>query len=120
MIEITEGMTKEEILEKVMNGITVAGTAKAIGKEAIMYANGGAFDKAREAYGEAVEMFLDVHESHFNFIQLEAQGMPVDLSLLLIHMEDHIMATSSFLDTIEDQILIVERITKLEKLVLKK
>ncbi len=120
MMKIVEGMSKDEILEKITNGITIAGNAKNIGKEAIMYANGGEFDKARIAYGEAIELFLKVHDSHFDFIQLEAKGMPVDLSLLLIHMEDHLMATSSFLDTIQDQISLVERVAHLEKLVLNK
>lgn len=110
----------EELLEKIMMGVAIAGTAKSFGKEAIAYANRGDFDKARETYMEAKKHFLEVHACHFELIQQEASGEPVDLSLLLIHMEDHIMTTSLFLDTVEDQINLIERVARLEAVVLGK
>lgn len=115
-----EDIINEELLEKIMMGVAIAGTAKSFGKEAIAYANGGEFEKARETYLEAKKHFLQVHGSHFELIQQEASGEPVDLSLLLIHMEDHIMTTSLFLDGVEDQINLIERVARLEKIVLGK
>ncbi len=109
----------EEVLEKIMMGVAVAGTAKSLGKEAIMQANAGDFIKARATFKEAKAEFLKVHASHFEMITKEASGEAVPISLLLIHMEDHVMTTSAFLDTVEDQISLIERVHKLE-LALKK
>lgn len=111
-----EEIINEELLEKIMMGVAIAGTSKSLGKEAITYANSGHFEKAREAFCEAKKHFLEVHSCHFELIQQEASGEPVDLSLLLIHMEDHIMTTSLFLDTVEDQINLIERVARIEKI----
>lgn len=110
----------EEILEKIMTGVAVAGTAKSLGKEALVKANEGEFEQANELLAEARKQFVEVHSCHFDFIQKEASGERVDICLLLVHMEDHIMTTSLFLDTVEDQIKMIERISKLEKAVYNK
>ncbi|MGL4393373.1 MAG: PTS lactose/cellobiose transporter subunit IIA [Fusobacteriaceae bacterium] len=114
-----EELFDEEFLEKIMMGVAVAGTAKSLGKEAIMSANSGNFEKARELFKEAKKEFLKVHGSHFELIQQEAQGKSIPISLLLVHMEDHVMTTSAFLDTVDDQISLIERVCKLEKLLQK-
>lgn len=104
----------EEMLEKIMMGIAIAGTAKSLGKEAISYASNGEFEKAKNMYTEAKKKFLEVHSCHFDLIQKESSGEEIKICLLLIHMEDHIMTTSMFLDTILDQINLLERVHKLE------
>ena len=107
----------EEIMEKIMTGVAVAGTAKSLGKEALIKANQGEFEEARALLSEAKKTFVEVHGCHFEFIQKEASGEKIDICLLLIHMEDHIITTSLFLDSLEDQINLIERIDKLEKLI---
>lgn len=104
----------EETLEKIMMGVAIAGTSKSLGKEALKEANQGNFQKARELFNEAKKNFIEVHNCHFDFIQKESSGERVDICLLLIHMEDHIMTTGLFLDTLEDQINLIERIYKIE------
>lgn len=103
----------EEIMEKIMTGVAVAGTAKSLGKEALIKANQGEFEEARALLSEAKKTFVEVHGCHFEFIQKEASGEKIDIC----HMEDHIMTTSLFLDSLEDQINLIERIDKLEKLI---
>lgn len=107
-------LISEETLEKIMMGIAIAGTAKSLGKEALVKANKGSFEEARKLFQQAKKHFLETHDCHFNLIQKEASGETVELCLLLIHMEDHIMTTSLFLDTLEDQINLLERVYKLE------
>ena len=46
-------LLSEEMLEKIMMGVAIAGTAKSLGKEALSQANQGNFEKARELYLEA-------------------------------------------------------------------
>ncbi|MGL4654041.1 PTS lactose/cellobiose transporter subunit IIA [Cetobacterium sp.] len=107
----------EETLEKIMTGVAVAGTAKSLGKEALAKANKGDFKEARNLFSLAKKQFIEVHGYHFDFIQKEASGERVDICLLLVHMEDHIMTTSLFLDSLEDQINLIERVCKLENLI---
>ena len=64
----------EEILEKIMTGVAIAGTAKSLGKEAILKANEGNFEEARNLFLEAKKQFVEVHDCHFDFIQKEASG----------------------------------------------
>ena len=109
-------LLSEEMLEKIMMGVAIARTAKFLGKEALSQANQGNFEKARELYLEAKKSFVEVHGSHFDLIQKESSGERVDICLLLIHIEDHIMTTGLFLDTLEDQINLIERVHKLETL----
>lgn len=109
-------LLSEEMLEKIMMGVAIARTAKFLGKEALSQANQGNFEKARELYLEAKKSFVEVHGSHFDLIQKESSGERVDICLLLIHTEDHIMTTGLFLDTLEDQINLIERVHKLETL----
>lgn len=111
----------EEILEKIMVGVASAGTAKSLGKEALSLAlNENKFGEARELFKEAKKSLLEAHSFHFDFIQKEASGEKIELSLLLVHLEDHIMTTSSFLDSLEDQITLIERVYKLESLIFNK
>lgn len=107
-------IVSEEMLEKIMTGVAIAGTAKSLGKEAIAEANIGNFEKARLLLAEAKKQFIEVHGCHFDLIQKESSGERVDICLLLIHMEDHIMTTSLFLDSLEDQITLLERVYKIE------
>lgn len=109
-------LLSEEMLEKIMMGVAIARTAKFLGKEALSQVNQGNFEKARELYLEAKKSFIEVHGSHFDLIQKESSRERVDICLLLIHMEDHIMTTGLFLDTLEDQINLIERVHKLETL----
>lgn len=112
---VEEEIMNEELLEKIMMGVAIAGNAKSLGKEAMGYANSGDFLEARKTLLEARKSFLEVHASHFELIQKEASGEKLDISLLLIHMEDHVMTTSLFLESLEDQINLIERVYKLEK-----
>ncbi|MGL4567632.1 MAG: PTS lactose/cellobiose transporter subunit IIA, partial [Fusobacteriaceae bacterium] len=110
-----ENIMNEEVLEKIMMGVAIAGNSKSLGKEALSHANRGDFPEARKILLEAKKSFLEIHNSHFELIQKEASGEKLDISLLLIHMEDHVMTTSLFLETLEEQINLVERVYKLEQ-----
>lgn len=51
-------LLSEEMLEKIMMGVAIAGTAKSLGKEALNQANQGDFQKARELFAEAKKVLL--------------------------------------------------------------
>ena len=58
---------------------------------------------ARSSYVEAVkaakkgdEGFIEGHNAHNGLIQQEASGNPVDMTLIITHAEDQLMAAESF------------------------
>lgn len=96
-----------------MMGVAIAGTAKSLGKEALNQANQGDFQKARELFAEAKKFYWSSWFAFWSYSK-ESSGEKVEICLLLIHMEDHIMTTGLFLDSLEDQINLIERVYKLE------
>lgn len=115
-----EEQLSEEYLEQIMMGVAIAGTAKSLGKEAVALAIKGDFDGARKLAAEAHQQFTEVHGAHFDMISKEARGERVDVCLLLVHMEDHVMTTALYLESVEEQIALLERVAKLEAAVFQK
>ena len=107
-------LLSEEMLDELRQSMHLIAVFPMLGKEALNQANQGDFQKARELFAEAKKSFVEVHGSHFDLIQKESSGEKVEICLLLIHMEDHIMTTGLFLDSLEDQINLIERVYKLE------
>lgn len=56
----------EEIMEKIMTGVAVAGTAKSLGKEALIKANQGEFEEARALLSEAKKHLLKFMDAILN------------------------------------------------------
>lgn len=71
--------------------ISESGEAKSLCMEAIDFAKQGAFDKAEQCIEEAERKLASVHLKQTSLIQSEAQGNRIEISLLLIHAQDHLM-----------------------------
>ncbi|SHK07168.1 PTS lactose/cellobiose transporter subunit IIA [Paramaledivibacter caminithermalis] len=71
--------------------ITYSGDARSSSMEAITYAKQGDFEKAKECIEEAIEKLELAHKEQTKLIQAEAQGEKHNISLLLIHAQDHLM-----------------------------
>ncbi|TDW11402.1 PTS system cellobiose-specific IIA component [Breznakia blatticola] len=77
--------------------ISSAGGARSKYIEAIQEAKQGNFETADTAIKEGQEMFQNAHKAHASLIQEEAGGKSVNITLLLMHAEDQLMACDSFL-----------------------
>lgn len=75
----------------IINLINHSGEARSSCMEAIHYAKIGDFHKAREKIDEANEKISLAHKTQTALIQGEAQGNKQELSLLLVHAQDHLM-----------------------------
>ncbi|WP_297376637.1 PTS lactose/cellobiose transporter subunit IIA [uncultured Helcococcus sp.] len=71
--------------------ISNSGNAKSLAMEAINEAANGNFDKADEYIEEAKESFLEAHKIQTKLIGQEMTGQPVEISLLMVHAQDHLM-----------------------------
>jgi PTS system cellobiose-specific IIA component len=71
--------------------ISFSGDAKSSAMEAIFHAKKGDFQKADECLIEASKKLEMAHNEQTKLIQTEASGNKVDVTLLLVHAQDHLM-----------------------------
>ncbi|VBB05158.1 phosphotransferase system lactose/cellobiose-specific iia subunit [Lucifera butyrica] len=77
--------------ETILSIIIQSGEARSCAMEAIQCAKRGEFDKARELIGQSADKLGNAHAEQTKLIQAEANGKKTEISLLLIHAQDHLM-----------------------------
>lgn len=83
-------------MEEVVLGIIIhAGNAKSKLYEALSSAKENDFEKAEELLAEADQEILNAHKIQTSLIQGEAAGNKPEISMLLIHSQDHLMTCMS-------------------------
>ncbi|MCM3740956.1 PTS lactose/cellobiose transporter subunit IIA [Oceanobacillus luteolus] len=80
------------------------GNARSLAMEAIQHAKAGQFDIANQKIKEANEELEKAHRSQTDLIQGEARGEKVEIRLLLIHAQDHLMNAMTVTDLAEEMI----------------
>lgn len=84
--------------EIIMNLIIFSGDARSYSMEAIQLAKEGKIEEAKELLGKAGEQLGEAHHSQTTLIQNEAAGNKAEVSLLLVHAQDHLMTTITLKD----------------------
>ena len=79
--------------EIIMNLIVYSGEARSYAMEAMDLAKTGDIEGAKELIQKSSEQLGEAHHSQTNLIQNEAGGNKTELSLLLVHAQDHLMTT---------------------------
>lgn len=90
--------------------IASLGNAKSLFMEAIKLAKKGDFEAAREKIADGEVSRLEAHEQHFDLLQQEAQDIKVEITLLLVHVEDQLMSTETIKIMAEEFIELYEKI----------
>lgn len=88
----------ESNLETIMGLIVNAGNAKSDAMEAIQAAKAGDFETADAKIVDADKSLVEAHHSQTSMLTQEAQGNSVQVSLLLVHSQDHLMTSIAFKD----------------------
>jgi cellobiose PTS system EIIA component len=91
-------MNKEEIYNLAFQLILHAGNARSLAMEAMQKAKEGNFDDAEAKLTEADAAFNEAHHFQTDLIQKEAGGAKFDLSLIMIHAQDHLMNSMTIKD----------------------
>ncbi|SHI63223.1 PTS system, cellobiose-specific IIA component [Geosporobacter subterraneus DSM 17957] len=91
--------------------ITYSGEARSLSMEAIAHAKRKEISKAKKCIEEAVEKLEMAHREQTHLIHAEAQGEKVEVSLLLIHAQDHLMMAMTVKDLANELIDIHEKIS---------
>ena len=87
-------MMETIIMELVVN----AGSARSIAIEAIRAAKSSDFAKADAMLEEADQTLLKSHEVQTELIQKELNGEKVEVGLLMVHAQDHLMNAMTVMD----------------------
>ncbi len=86
-----------------------AGNARSSYFEALGLAREEKFSEARKRVTEAKKELIEAHRIQTNLLQQEAGGKRQEMSLLLIHAQDHLMTASLAQDLIQEMILMYEK-----------
>lgn len=86
----------DELVRTSFQIIAAVGGARSCYVEAVDAAKKGDFDKADELMKKGDESFLAGHDAHTGLIQKEAGGDPVNMTLMITHAEDQLMAAETF------------------------
>lgn len=87
-------MMETIIMELVVN----AGSARSTAIEAIRAAKSGDFTNADAMLEEADRTLLKSHEVQTELIQKELNGEKVEVGLLMVHAQDHLMNAMTVMD----------------------
>ena len=88
----------EQNLTTIMNLIVHSGNAKSDAMEAIQAAKSADFDQAYEKIDSAQKSLVEAHHSQTNLLTEESRGNHMEVTLLAVHSQDHLMTSIAFTD----------------------
>ena len=105
----------EQLEMEIMNIIVNAGDAKNHAYGALTKANEGDYKGADEEMELANKALSVAHDSQTSFLQREASGEKIDVSILFVHCQDHLMTAISEISLIERIIDLTKKVNDLSK-----
>ncbi|CAI3407232.1 PTS lactose/cellobiose transporter subunit IIA [Enterococcus cecorum] len=112
--EKTKEQRDQEQLMATMGLIINGGNAKSLAFEAIYAAKEGKFDEAQEKLKEADEALVEAHNSQTEMLAQEAAGHPVEVHLLTVHSQDHLMNAITFKDLASEVVAIHQELAEIK------
>lgn len=103
-------MKETVLMESIMGLIVHSGNTKSECMEAIQLAKKGQIQEAKEKIQLANDSLIEAHHSQTALLSQEARGEKVEVSMLLIHAQDHLMNAITFRDLAIEMIELYERI----------
>lgn len=109
-----EGDTMDKIsMEQiVMELIVNAGDGRSKAMQAIRLAKKGDLELAKEKINESSKALNKAHEFQTNLIQKESAGDHVEITLLMVHAQDHLMNAMTVRDLAQEMIYMYEEFRK--------
>ena len=107
--EIDMGNPEVE-MTTIMNLIVDAGSARSFAMEAIGLAKAGSWKEAEEAMKSAGEELAKAHRTQTDLIQQEAKGNRTEVSLFMVHAQDHIMTAMLARDLAQEIVELYQRL----------
>ena len=92
-----------------MNIIANAGDAKWLAFDALNEAKKGNFERARELMKQSEEAGNTAHKAQMQLLSAQANGEVMNVDVLLVHAQDHLMTTLLAQELIKEMIEMYER-----------
>ena len=87
-----------------------AGEARSLAFEALAEAKKGNFEKAEELLNQSKEASLKAHHTQTELIWNEADGNKVEIGLLMVHAQDHLMTSILARELISEMIELYKKL----------
>lgn len=100
-----------DTLQTAMGLIAGAGDSKSYSMEAIMHAKAGNFTEARDCIEKAKNAMLDIHDIQTGLIREEMTGQNSQVTLLMVHAQDHLTSAMLMRDMAVEFIDLYEKVT---------
>ena len=101
---------REEDYQVSFEIIATAGDSKGYSMDAICDARKGDFESANEKLKEANQRLLQAHELQTDLIVREAGGEKIDVGLIMVHSQDHLMTAILFKELAKEFIEVYKRL----------
>lgn len=89
---------EETVFQIILHG----GNGKSCAMEAITAAKEGNFELAKQKIEEAGEALNEAHHIQTSLIQNEVRGNKIEVSLLMVHAQDHLMNAITLKDLAQE------------------
>ncbi|PPE05737.1 PTS lactose/cellobiose transporter subunit IIA [Williamsoniiplasma lucivorax] len=93
-------MTKKEMSQKGMVLVGYSGDARSNYLIALKKAKQGQWNEVEQLISEGNQMLIEAHKAQTELLQTEAQGKYSDVTMIMIHGQDHLMTTVLLKDLI--------------------
>lgn len=103
----------DEIEQAIMNIIVNAGASKTYAYQALEKVRKGDYKGAEEDMKKSDEALEVAHNSQTKFIQKEAAGEKIEISVLFVHAQDHLMTAITEKTLIEQLMEMTKEINEL-------
>lgn len=100
----------DRMVEIAFGIIAHAGDGKGLAFEAIRAAKAGNIEEARECLEKSKKEMHKAHGFQTELIHQEASGEKVEMGVLLVHAQDHLMTSMSFQQLAEEFVDLYERL----------
>lgn len=100
-------MNLEEIA---MTIVGCSGESRSLAYEALKYAKKKDFEKAKKLIEDSKKKMYEAHECQSDLIFKEANGEKVEVNILMIHAQDHLMNSITVRELIEELIEVYKKI----------
>ncbi|MDG3085307.1 PTS lactose/cellobiose transporter subunit IIA [Vibrio hannami] len=115
MSEYIEINSAEDITEEfLMMLLTQAAMGESASKEAMLKARAGEFEAAKQLIEQAEEAFTEVHKTQTALIGFDEGEGKVQMTLILTHIQDHIMTGMLAKEMAEEVIFLREELADLK------
>ncbi|SHN34790.1 PTS lactose/cellobiose transporter subunit IIA [Gracilibacillus kekensis] len=92
-----------------------SGNAKSFAMEAIKLAKVNNMKEAKEKIEAADQEFVKAHHEQTKLLQDEASGKQVQIPLILVHAQDHLMTAMTVKELAIEMVEMYEKMNKLEE-----